>query len=45
MSKEGKIIILKNATQPCMDVDQHHTSPASELSVGNFALMFQVSVH
>lgn len=31
--------------KPCMDVDQHHMSPASGLSVENFALMFQVSVH
>lgn len=31
--------------KPCMDGDQHHMSPASGLLAGNFAPMFQVSVH
>lgn len=44
-----KCLLSKNSTavleKPCMDADQHHMSPASGISAGNFALMFQVSVH
>lgn len=44
-----KCLLSKNSAavleKPCMDADQHHMSPASGLSAGNFALMFQASVH
>lgn len=40
--KKKKTAVLE---KPCMDADQHHMFPASGLSAGNFALMFQVSVH
>lgn len=41
MSNRGCEVLRE---EPCMDEDQHHTSPTSELSGGSSSLMFLESV-